>query len=94
MPYFENLGLWPGLEVATGADDYGSLQKTFLVPRPFEGALTCAIFIAGIQVMLRKAIFLGGGSFLRSEATDLKSRTHQRTFVKNLSSLGAIPTVK
>jgi hypothetical protein len=37
-------------------------QKTFLVLRPFEGALTCSILIAGTQVMLRKAYFLRRGS--------------------------------
>jgi hypothetical protein len=41
----------------------GSIQKkTFLVLRPFEGALTCSILIAGTQVMLRKAFFLRRGS--------------------------------
>jgi hypothetical protein len=33
----------------------GPIHKTFLVLRPFEGALTCLILIAGTQVMLRKA---------------------------------------
>jgi hypothetical protein len=32
------------------------------VLRPFEGALTCSILIAGTQVMLRKAYFLRRGS--------------------------------
>jgi hypothetical protein len=35
----------------------GPIKKTFLVQRPFEGALTCSILIAGTQVMVRKAYF-------------------------------------
>jgi hypothetical protein len=38
------------------------------VLRPFEGALTCSILIAGTQVMLRKAYFLRRGSWLRPES--------------------------
>jgi hypothetical protein len=44
------------------------IHKTFLVLRPFEGALTCSILIAGTQVMLRKAYFLRRGSRLRPES--------------------------
>jgi hypothetical protein len=33
----------------------GPIQKTFLVLRPFEEALTCSILIAGTQLMHRKA---------------------------------------
>jgi hypothetical protein len=44
------------------------IQKTILVLTPFEGALTCSILIAGTQVMLRKAYFLGRRSWLRSES--------------------------
>jgi hypothetical protein len=44
------------------------IQKTFLVLRPFKGALTCSILIAGTQVMLRKAYFLRRGSWLRPES--------------------------
>jgi hypothetical protein len=44
------------------------MQKTFLVLRPFEGALTCSILIAGTKVMLRKAYFLRRGSWLRPES--------------------------
>jgi hypothetical protein len=44
------------------------IQKPFLVLRPFEGALTCSILIAGTQVMLRKAYFLRRGSWLRPES--------------------------
>jgi hypothetical protein len=43
-------------------------HKTFLVLRPFEGALTCSILIAGTQVMLRKAYFLRRGSWLRPKS--------------------------
>jgi hypothetical protein len=46
----------------------GSIQKTFLVLRPFEGALTCSILIAGTQIMVRKAYFLRRGSWLRPES--------------------------
>jgi hypothetical protein len=46
----------------------GPVQKTFLVLRPFEGALTCSILIAGTQVMLRKAYFLRRESWLRPES--------------------------
>jgi hypothetical protein len=46
----------------------GPIQKTFLVLRPFEGALTCSILTAGTQVMLRKAYFLRRGSWLRPES--------------------------
>jgi hypothetical protein len=46
----------------------GPIQKTFLGLRPFEGALTCSILIAGTQVMLRKAYFLRRGFWLRPES--------------------------
>jgi hypothetical protein len=46
----------------------GPIQKTFLVLRPFEGAVTCSILIAGTQVMLRKAYFLRRRSWLRPES--------------------------
>jgi hypothetical protein len=46
----------------------GPKQKTFLVLRPFEGALICSILIAGTQVTLRKAYFLRRGSWLRPES--------------------------
>jgi hypothetical protein len=50
-------------EEATCADDHGSnTRNIFLVLRPFEGALTYSILIAGTQVMLRKAYFLRRGS--------------------------------
>jgi hypothetical protein len=38
MPYFENFELWPDCEQAQMT--MGPKQKTFLVLRPFEGALT------------------------------------------------------
>jgi hypothetical protein len=44
------------------------IQKTFLVLRPFERALTCSILITGTQVMLKKAYFLKRGSWLRPES--------------------------
>jgi hypothetical protein len=44
------------------------IQKTFLVLRPFEGALTCSILITGTQVMLRKAYFLRRRSWLRPKS--------------------------
>jgi hypothetical protein len=50
------------------------IQKTFLVLRPFEGALTCSILIAGTQVMLRKAYFLRRGSWLRPESWTPRAR--------------------
>jgi hypothetical protein len=56
MPYIENLGLWPDFWPQAQMT-MGPIQKTFLVLRPFEGALTCSILIAGTQVMLRKAYF-------------------------------------
>jgi hypothetical protein len=81
MPYIENLGLWP---------DWGSrphaqmtmdpMQKTFLVLRPFEGALTCSILIAGFQVMLRKAYFLRRGSWLRPESWTPRPRIQNSGF--------------
>jgi hypothetical protein len=46
----------------------GSMQKTFLMLRPFEGALTCSVLTTGTQVMLRKAYFLRRGSWLRPES--------------------------
>jgi hypothetical protein len=46
----------------------GLIQKTFLVLRPFNGALTCSFLIAGTQVILRKAYFLRRGSWLRPES--------------------------
>jgi hypothetical protein len=48
----------------------GPKQKTFLVLRPFEGALKFSILIAGTQVMLRKSYFFRRGFWLRP-----KSRT-------------------
>jgi hypothetical protein len=44
------------------------IQKTFLVLRPFKGAVTCSILIAGTQVMLRKAYFFRRGLWLRPES--------------------------
>jgi hypothetical protein len=44
------------------------IQKTFLMLRPLERALTCVILIAGTQVMLRKAYFLRRGFWLRPES--------------------------
>jgi hypothetical protein len=38
------------------------MQKSFLVLRLFEGALTCSILIVGTQVTLRKAYFSRRGS--------------------------------
>jgi hypothetical protein len=52
----------------------GPIQKTFLVLRPFEGALKCSILIAGTQFMLRKAYFLRRGSWLRPEFWTPRSR--------------------
>jgi hypothetical protein len=78
----------------------GPIEKTFLVLKPFEGALTCSILIAVTQVMLRKAYFLRRGSWLRPESWTPRpriqnsGRTHQRTLVQNFSSLGAIPAEK
>jgi hypothetical protein len=46
----------------------GPIQKTLLVLRPFERALTCSILIAGTQVMLKKAYFLRRGSWLRPDS--------------------------
>jgi hypothetical protein len=46
----------------------GPIQKTFLVLRLFEGALTCSILIAGTQVMVREAYFLRKRSWLRLES--------------------------
>jgi hypothetical protein len=43
--------------------------------RPFEEALTCSILITGTQVMLRKAYFLRGGSWLRPEFWTPRPRT-------------------
>jgi hypothetical protein len=81
----------------------GPIHKTFLVLIPFEGALTCSILIAGTQVMLSKAYFLRRGSWLRPDSwtprpriqnSVLLRRTHQRTYMQNFSSLGAIPAEK
>jgi hypothetical protein len=46
----------------------GPIQKTFLVLRPFEGALTCSILTTGTQIMFRKAYFLRRGSWLSPES--------------------------
>jgi hypothetical protein len=46
----------------------GPKQKTFLVLRPLEGALTFSILITGTQVKLRKAYFLRRGSWLRPKS--------------------------
>jgi hypothetical protein len=73
MPYIENLGLWPDRPQAHMT--MGQKQKTFLVLRPFEGALTCSILIAGTQVMLRKAYFLRRGSWLRPESWNPRPRS-------------------
>jgi hypothetical protein len=51
----------------------GPIQKTFLVLRPSEGALTCSILIAGTQVMLRKAYFLRRGFWILVKARFLDS---------------------
>jgi hypothetical protein len=104
MPYIKKLGLWPDSRPQAQMTMV-PIQKTFLVLRPFEGALTCSILIAETQFMLRKAYFLGRGSWLRPESwtprpwiqnsgTVLLRRTHQRTYVQNFSSLGAIPAEK
>jgi hypothetical protein len=97
-------GTLAGLESRPQAQmTMGPIQKTFLVLRPFEGALTCSILIAGTQVMLRKAYFLRRGSWLRPESWTPRPRilnfgpygcTHQRTYVQNFSSLGSIPAEK
>jgi hypothetical protein len=70
MPYIENLGLWPDWEGSRPQAQMtmGSTQKTFLVLRPFEEALTCSILITGTQVMPRKAYFLRRGSGLWPES--------------------------
>jgi hypothetical protein len=82
------------------------MHKTFLLLRPFKGALTCSILIAGTQVILRKAYFLRRGSWLRPESWTPRPRIptgirtviltcpHQRTYVQIFSSLGAIPAEK
>jgi hypothetical protein len=44
------------------------VHKTFLVLRPFKGALTCSILITGTRVMLWKAYFLRRVSWLRPES--------------------------
>jgi hypothetical protein len=82
MPYIENLGLRPG---------WGEIQETFLMLRPFKRALTCSNLIAKSQVMLRKAYFLRTGSTDPKFQTVLLRSTHQRTYVRNFSCLGAIP---
>jgi hypothetical protein len=47
MPFIENLDLgW--IEMTMDA-----IQKTFLVLRPFKGALTCSILIPGTQISVR-----------------------------------------
>jgi hypothetical protein len=91
--------------VDTGADDHES-NKQNMVLRPFERALTCSILIAGTQVMLVNAYFLRRWSWLRPESWTprpwiqnsgphfLDTHTHQRTYVENFSSLGAIPAEK
>jgi hypothetical protein len=63
MPYIENLRSRPQAQMTISL-----IQKTFLVLRPFEGALICSILIAGTQVMFRKAYFLRRGSWLRPES--------------------------
>jgi hypothetical protein len=68
MPHIENLGLWPDWGVGHKRRwPSAQYKKTFLVLRPFEGALTCSILIAGTPVMLRKAYFLRRVSWLRPE---------------------------
>jgi hypothetical protein len=54
----------------------GPIQKTFLVQRPFKGALTCSILITGTQVMLRKAYFLRRGSWSRTKSWTSRPRIH------------------
>jgi hypothetical protein len=58
MPYIENLGFVRIGERPQAQMTMGPIQKTFLVLRPFEGALTCSILIAETQDILRKAYFL------------------------------------
>jgi hypothetical protein len=59
----------------------GPIQKSFLALKPFEGALTCSILIAGTQVMLRKAYFLRRWSWLRPESkiSNRSIKTHTPT---------------
>jgi hypothetical protein len=50
------------------------IHKTFLVLRPFKGALTCSILIAGTQVNLRKVYIFWSGSWFRPESWTPRSR--------------------
>jgi hypothetical protein len=84
MPYIENLGL-SGLASRPQAPmTMGPKQKTFLVLRPFEGALTCSILIAGTQVMLRKAYLLRRGSWLRPDSWTLRPRIQNSELLQKL----------
>jgi hypothetical protein len=75
MPYIENLGLWPDWGVGHRRRwQWVHYKKTLLVLRPFEGAITCSILIAGTQVMLRKAYFLRKGSWFRPESWTPRTR--------------------
>jgi hypothetical protein len=53
------LKIWDGLGSRPQAQmTMGPIQKSFLVLKSFEGALTCSILKAGTQVMLKNAYFL------------------------------------
>jgi hypothetical protein len=45
----------------------GSVQKSFLALRPFEGALICSNLKTGTQVMLKKAYFFRRESRFRPD---------------------------
>jgi hypothetical protein len=52
------------------------IRKTFLVLRPFEGALTCSILIAEPKLWSEKRIFLGEGP---GEGGQTDRRTDEQT---------------
>jgi hypothetical protein len=54
------LGLWPDYDRGSPAQmTMGPIQKTFLMLRPFEKALTCSI--QELKLRSEKRIFLGEG---------------------------------
>jgi hypothetical protein len=60
MPYNEKFGTLAGLGSRPQAQmTMEPIQKTFLVLRPFEGALTCPIMIAGRLKLHSNFFFLG-----------------------------------
>jgi hypothetical protein len=60
-----NHALYWKFEILAGL---GSRPQAQMVLKPFEGALTCSILIAGTQVMLRTAYFLRRESWLRPKS--------------------------